>query len=353
MASFITERRVETMNRVRVLIVDDSAFARKVLREVLSARPEVEIVGIARDGLEALELISTHHPDVVTLDLVMPNLDGLGVLRALPKQNPPKIVVVSISEANSELGIEALECGAVDVVHKPTTLATSRLYELSDELVEKVLFAARARPRLVPTPAALTPRLKPLTTSKSCVVIGTSTGGPAALRTLLPGLPKDFALPVLVALHIPAGYTHSLAQRLASQCAIAVKEAEDGEELRPGTVLICPGGQHLALASDGDRRIVSITGETLETSHAPSIDALFTSAAKAFGPRALGVVLTGMGNDGLEGSRAIVAAGGEVLSESESTAVIYGMPRVVSEAKLAAAEVPLDHMAEAIIRYIS
>lgn len=347
-------------DRVRVVIADDSAFARKVLREVLSARPEIEIVAIARDGLEALEQIAEHKPDVLTLDLVMPNLDGLGVLRALPEKNPPRVIVVSISDANSELGIEALENGAVELVHKPTTLATSRLYELSNELVEKVLAAASAKPRMTSspslapriTPPALTPR--PGTLSKDVVVIGTSTGGPAALRTLLPAIPAGFSLPVLVALHIPPGYTQALSRRLDQQSSISVQEAIDGAVLRPGVAMICPGGQHLTFAKNGDgETIVRLLEPDDVHAHTPSVDVLFQSAAETFGSRTLGVVLTGMGSDGLEGAQAIVAAGGEVLTESESTAVIYGMPRVVREARLAAAQAPLDELAAAIVRYVS
>lgn len=348
-------------DRVRVVIADDSAFARKVLREVLTARPEIEIVAIARDGLEALEQIAEHKPDVVTLDLVMPNLDGLGVLRALPAKNPPRVIVVSISDANSELGVEALENGAVELVHKPTTLATSRLYELSNELVEKVLAAASAHPRRgsspnppARAPAIAAPRMPAGALSKDVVVIGTSTGGPAALRTLLPAIPAGFSLPMVIALHIPPGYTQTLARRLDQQSAVSVQEAIDGAVLRPGVAMLCPGGQHLTFAKNAaGETVVRLLEQDGKHAHAPSVDVLFQSAAEMFKSRTLGVVLTGMGNDGLEGAQAIVAAGGEVLTESESTAVIYGMPRVVREAGLAAAQAPLDELAAAIVRHVS
>jgi two-component system chemotaxis response regulator CheB len=189
--------------------------------------------------------------------------------------------------------------------------------------------------------------------SKSVVVVGTSTGGPAALRTLLPALPAGFALPILIALHIPAGYTQALARRLNQQTAISVEEASDGHVLRPGVAMICPGGQHLTVEKNANGEpIIRLSNDPLEQPHAPSVDVLFKSAAALFGARTLGVVLTGMGSDGLEGSRAIVGRGGEVLCESEASAVIYGMPRVVREAQLAAAEAPLDRMAEAIVRYV-
>ncbi|HEY0710620.1 MAG TPA: response regulator, partial [Polyangia bacterium] len=215
---------------VRVLVVDDSAFARKVVREVLSSA-EIDVVGTARDGLEALELIATLKPDVMTLDLMMPNLDGLGVLKALPAEGAPRVVVVSISGSDSALGIEALLSGAVDIVQKPTALATDRLYELGAELRAKVIAAATARalagavgvaaPVSEPTPVA---EASASGSYVDIVVVGTSTGGPQALTRLLSGLPKDFPAAIGIALHIPDGYTQGLAHRLAARGPLLVKE---------------------------------------------------------------------------------------------------------------------------------
>lgn len=338
---------------IRVLVVDDSAFARKVLREALSQSPALEVVGIARDGLEALEKIAELAPDVVTLDLVMPNLDGLGVLRALPPEGGPRVVVVSISDADSALGIEALQRGATDLVQKPTALATDRLYELSSELVAKVINAARSR-KVSIEPAATPVELRARGVGSSgvrLIVVGTSTGGPQALTRLLTALPRDLPCAVAVALHIPAGYTEALARRLDEACAVRVFEAWDGAPIPPGSVAIARGGAHLRVIDRAGTLTARVGPDPTEAPFCPSVNVLFESAA-ALGPAALGVVLTGMGDDGLLGARAIHAAGGLILSEAESSSVVYGMPRVVREAGLAVAEARIEGMAEAILRYI-
>lgn len=339
--------------KVRVLIVDDSAFARKILRTVLSAHPAIEVVGIARDGLEALEKIVALTPDVVTLDLVMPNLDGLGVLRAMPAHHAPRVVVVSITDANSDLGIAALQLGAVDLVQKPTALATERLYELNDELVQKVLQAAKVRHRVYepePTIAAL-PALRAPTKTR-LLVIGASTGGPQAITRLLLALPADFPVPIAIALHIPVGYTDSLAARLNAQCALDVAEAKPGMQLRPGLAVLAQGGQHLTLRADGQKILAQVGDQPRDASYFPSVNALFESAAQLAGARTLGVILTGMGDDGCKGSAAIRQAGGHVLTEDESSCVVYGMPRSVVEAGLSSQGAPLERLAELIAAYV-
>jgi two-component system chemotaxis response regulator CheB len=323
------------------------------LRELLSTSARIHVIDIARDGLEALEKINELKPDVVTLDLVMPHLDGIGVLQALPKTGGPRVIVVSASDAESELGIAALEHGAVDLVHKPTALATDQLYELSNELIQKVESAATAKIPPVTEVTSLKPAALPVRAVNAqgrIVVIGTSTGGPQALTRLLPALPADFPLPIAVVVHIPPGYTHALAQRLDQICALSVVEAKDGIELRPGTVVIARAGMHLRLERRRDRVFGWLDIQPLAAIHCPSVDVLFESAAAAFGVGVLGIVLTGMGDDGLNGSRAIHEAGGKVLTEAESSCVIYGMPRCVREAGLAVAEVPLSKMVQEILR---
>lgn len=340
------------MEPIRVLVVDDSAFVRKVLRTLLGASPRIVVVDIARDGLEALEKIADLKPDVVTLDLVMPHLDGIGVLQALPRTGAPRVVVVSTSDAESELAMRALELGAVDIVHKPTALATDQLYAISDELVRKVEGAAGAKiPRAFD---AASQKIQPLLsrsprTTTRALVIGTSTGGPQALTALLPALPAELPIPVAVVVHIPPGYTASLAQRLNGLCALNVVEAYDGIELCPGQAVIARAGIHLRLERTGDRTIGRLDIRPIMTAHRPSVDVLFESAAAALGAGVIGVVLTGMGDDGLAGARAIRSAGGEVLTEAESSCVIYGMPRCVHEAGLSTAEAPLSEMAAAIL----
>jgi two-component system chemotaxis response regulator CheB len=336
---------------IRVLVVDDSAFARKVLREALSQSPALEVVGIARDGLEALEKIAELAPDVVTLDLVMPNLDGLGVLRALPREGGPRVVVVSISDADSALGLEALQSGATDLVQKPTALATDRLYELSGELVAKVINAAQSR-KVVIEPARGPVELRPQAgLGVRLVVIGTSTGGPQALTRLLTALPRELPCAVAVALHIPAGYTEALARRLDESCAVRVFEVRDGAPIPAGSVAIARGGAHLRVTDEGGVITAHVGPHPLTAPFCPSVDVLFESAA-VLGPAALGVVLTGMGDDGLLGARALRDAGGRVLTEAESSAVVYGMPRAVREAGLSAGEARIEDMAEVILHNI-
>jgi two-component system, chemotaxis family, protein-glutamate methylesterase/glutaminase len=343
------------MNRIRVLVVDDSPFTRKVLREILGASPDVEVVGIARDGLEALEKIAELRPDVVTLDLVMPHLDGIGVLQALPATSGPRVLVVSTSDAESDLGILALQSGAVDLVHKPTALASDQLYQLSGELLSKVEMAAAARrpPVLLGVaapPAKATPGA--MVAGDRVLVIGTSTGGPQALTRLLASLPGDFPLPVAAVVHIPRGYTQALARRLDHLSALDVAEAEDELDLRPGLVIVAQAGMHLRLKRQGKRVSAVLDLQPLAAAHRPSVDVLFESAAAELGRGVLAVVLTGMGDDGLRGARAIHDAGGKVVTEAESSCVVYGMPRCVQEAGLSDAEAPLDGMVAEILRWI-
>jgi two-component system, chemotaxis family, protein-glutamate methylesterase/glutaminase len=337
---------------VRVLVVDDSAFARKVLREILQKAENIEVIDFARDGLEALEKIAELRPDVVTLDLVMPGLDGVGVLRALPTANPPQVVVVSMSDAESDLGVEALQSGAFDLVHKPTALATDRLYELAGELVEKVVAAASARkPTFArPTPARIA---APAGASKrDIVVVGTSTGGPQALTHLVSALPANFPVPIAIVLHIPIGYTESLARRLDGVSQLEVLEASPGLALVPGRIVLARAGIHLKIQKSARDLLCRLDVEPLASLHTPSVDALFESAAEQCGERTVGVVLTGMGSDGLKGAERVHERGGVMLTQSESSCVIYGMPRSIAEAHLSDADAELDGMAALIAAHL-
>lgn len=350
---------------IRVLIVDDSAFARKVLKDVLSRDAEIEVVGIARDGLEALEKIAELKPDVVTLDLVMPDLDGLGVLRALQTMaTAPQVIVVSVSGRDADLAIEALEYGAFDLITKPTPLPTDRLYEMSSGLVLKVKAAARSEKRSAPlfenppgTRAALTVPSK--TSPVRLVVIGTSTGGPQALGRFFKLLPEDFPVPIAVALHIPEGYTAPLAARISLNSAVSLSEAFNGAEFKAGHALIAPGGMHLCIeVGNGagpvsDRPLVAkVSKEPKESLYHPSVDLLFESAAVSAGAGVIAIVLTGMGNDGTAGARKIRAAGGTVFTESEPSCVVYGMPRSVFEANLSNGQASLDNMAKLLVQHL-
>lgn len=342
------------MTRARVLVVDDSAFARKVLREVMSADDRLEVVGIARDGLDALEKIDALKPDVITLDLQMPELDGIGVLHALSQRDDaPRVVIVTMTDAESMLAVEALQSGAFDVVYKPTALATERLYELGKELVEKVVLAAQSPPRSSPLPTpkpAAFPRT-PRSTSTRLLVIGASTGGPRAITHILSALPADFPVPIAIVVHMPIGYTEAFAARLDVASKLQVREAASGILLERGTAVLARAGAHLRVrvGASGLGAWLEAKLPTDESLHCPSVDVLFGSAAEQVGSGVLGVVMTGMGSDGLVGSRAIQQAGGRLLVEAESSCVVYGMPRAVAEAKLGADVATLELMPRAIL----
>jgi two-component system chemotaxis response regulator CheB len=333
----------------RVMVVDDSPFARKVLRQLLSESPRLEVVASASDGLEALEKIQELQPEVVTLDLMMPALDGLSLLRALPGKGAPAVVVVSVSDADSEMAIEALHAGAFDLVQKPTALATARLYELGHDLLAKVIAAGESRRAGRSPGPAVVPVAVSASVAAELVVIGTSTGGPQALTRLLAGFPADLPVPVAIALHIPRGYTRSMAERLNRTCPIEVQEATEVTQLRPGLAVLAQGGTQLVVKRRHNGLVALTETRVAEQPFAPSVDVLFESAAQAVGSALVAVVLTGMGDDGLAGAQAIRKAGGLVLTEAASSCVVYGMPRVVNEAGLSVGQAELGAMADLIL----
>ncbi|MGE3455648.1 MAG: chemotaxis protein CheB, partial [Kofleriaceae bacterium] len=308
----------------------------------------IDVVGTASNGTDALARIEQHDPDVITLDLTMPELDGLGVLRALQGRARPRVIVVSISSIETELGVTALSLGAVDVIAKPTALASDRLRELSDELIAKV-FAAAANLIEPPPMAATTPVVAG--GQATLVMIGASTGGPQALTRLVAALPATMPVPVVIVLHIPIGYTEGIAARLNAVSPLSVIEASDGLELSPGRVVIARAGRQLRIERAGDRLVARLASAPVHD-FMPSVNELFTSGAAAAGRGALGIVLTGMGDDGLIGARAIAAAGGQLLTEAAASCVVYGMPRCVFEAGLGASAVSLERMAEEILRRV-
>jgi len=339
---------------VRVLIVDDSAYVRKVIRQMLARSPFIEVVGAARDGRDALEMAEQLKPDVITCDLIMPELDGVGFIREQMARRPVPIVVVSIASESGEMVLSALDAGAVDFIQKPTALATERLLEIADELIEKVKAAAHAHPAL-PAATAVTPVVPPAVATHAfdIVVIGISTGGPRALKLLIPKLPAQFSVPIAIVLHMPVGYTELYARKLNEQSALTVVEAQGGEVVTPGYVYIAPAGRHLTLRRNSFQQVVTyLDVRPLDTPYRPSVDSLFQSAADVYGARVLGIVMTGMGSDGREGSAWIKAKGGTVLTESEASCVVYGMPRSIVEAGLSDAEVTLDQMAGAMLERV-
>ena len=341
---------------VRVLIVDDSAYVRKVVGQMLGRSPFIEVIGTARDGSEALELAAELNPDVITCDLNMPVMDGLAFVRAQMAVRPTPSVIISIAAGAGEQVLAALDAGAVDFVQKPTALATERLMDMADELVDKVKAAARA-PRRFPGSPTVEMVEPPIFARKATgvfdiVVLGISTGGPQALKQIVPQMPADFPVPIAIVLHMPVGYTEMYAQKLDELSQLNVVEAGEGQIVRPGMVFVAPGGRHLSFARVGDQVVTHLDLRPLDMPHRPAADVLFQSAAEVYGEHVLGVVMTGMGSDGRDGAAWIKARGGSILTEAEETCVVYGMPRSVVEAGLSDAVVPLDRMSRAIMERV-
>jgi two-component system chemotaxis response regulator CheB len=340
---------------IRTLIVDDSAFVRKTVREMLSRSPYIEVIGAARDGVEALEMVDELRPDVVTCDLMMPNLDGVGFVRKQMARQPIPILILTSSPHDAEQVLDALSAGAVDLVQKPSALATEQLLGIREQLVEKVKAAARIPvANLLVVPASRQILIAPSRSQNlkcDAVVLGISTGGPQALRHVLPELPGNFPVPLLMVLHMPVGYTAPFAEKLDEISQIDVAEAKDGDVLRPGLALLAQAGRHLTIRRNRHGEpCAHLSMHPLDRNHRPSVDILFQSAAEIFGGRLLGVVMTGMGDDGREGAGWIKAQGGTVLTEAESSCIIYGMPRSVVEAGLSDRAVPLANMAHEILQ---
>jgi two-component system chemotaxis response regulator CheB len=338
---------------IRVLVVDDSAYVRKVIRQMLSRSPFIDVVGAARDGREALEMTAELKPDVITCDLIMPELDGIGFIREQMQRQPVSIVVVSIASESGELVLSALDAGAVDFVQKPTALATDRLLEIADDLIQKVKAAAGARPT-VARAATAAPSLRSVASNSfDVVVIGISTGGPQALKALIPKLPSGFPVPIAIVLHMPVGYTELYARKLDEQSQLTVVEARGGESVDAGHVYIAPAGRHLTLRRSAAGHVTThLDIRPIDTPYRPSVDALFHSAAEVYGSRVLGIVMTGMGSDGREGAAWIKAKGGTVLTEAEQTCVVYGMPRSIVEAGLSDGAVALDRMVDTLLERV-
>mgnify|MGYP001764989775 CR=1 FL=1 len=319
---------------IKVLIVDDSALIRGVMKEIISAQPDMEVVGAAPDPLAARELIKQTNPDVLTLDVEMPKMDGLDFLERLMRLRPmPVLMVSSLTERGSEITLRALELGAVDYITKPKMSIQSGMLEYAELIAEKIRIAARARVRATPPPlaqgqgsAALASVRNPLISSEKLIIIGASTGGTEAIKEFLVQLPSD-SPGVLITQHMPEGFTRSFANRLDKLCKISVKEAEGGERVLPGHAYLAPGHSHLKLVRSGANYMTQLDDGPPVNRHRPSVDVLFESAAQAAGKNAVGVILTGMGKDGAAGMLKMKEAGAYNLAQDEASCVVFGMPR--------------------------
>jgi two-component system chemotaxis response regulator CheB len=345
---------------IRVLVVDDSALVRKAISDALARDPELEVVGTAPDPYVAREKIAQLDPDVLTLDLEMPRMDGLTFLRILMEHHPlPVVVVSSLAQAGSRAALEAIEAGAVDVLAKPD--GTMSLGAVADKLAWHVKAAAAAgrhlrRPPLVEVGQRVA-RGEVLRSSshaladRQLIVIGASTGGVAALRQLVPALPAGLP-PIAIVQHISPAFSRAVAERLAEMSAVRVREAGDGEPLLPGECVIAPGDVHLAIEHRGGFRTRLVRSPPLHHCR-PAVDVLFRSAAEAAGAHVVAALLTGMGSDGAIGMQAIRAAGGTTLAEDASSCVVYGMPKAAIELGVVDRVVPLDRMAAAVVEAVA
>ncbi|MFO0946086.1 MAG: chemotaxis response regulator protein-glutamate methylesterase [Planctomycetota bacterium] len=358
------ENECQHANPVRVLVVDDSALMRKHLSAMLSSSPRIDVCGIARDGAEAISQIRALSPDVITLDIEMPGKSGLEILPEIFKvQNARVIVVSSFTQRGAQITLDALELGAIDYVGKPSSPIAAHVQQVRDELVEKVLAASRAtfpRPRrsVVPPRGELCRKASngpgmctaPAEALKSgCVAIGISTGGPPALTQVLAGLNPPVP-PIVIVQHMPREFTGPFARRLDSLCAIEVREAQTGDELLPNRALIAPGGRHVTLRKElGRVRVLLNDGEAV-SGHKPSVDVLFRSAADIYGEKLIGVIMTGMGRDGADGCKEILAQGGRTFGQDEATSVVYGMNKIAFQEGGVQRQFPLESLAGILMR---
>lgn len=345
---------------VRVLIVDDSAFMRTALSRMIASEPDLEVVGTATNGEDALQKIPPLAPDVVTLDVEMPGLDGVQTLRHIMQKFPrPVIMVSSATEKDAEITFNALSAGAFDYVPKNLSGTSLDVLHLHADLIAKIRAAAVARRRAIspdfrkpPQSIGIEAETPIPAAPASIVAVGVSTGGPKALQQILPHLPSDLPVPILIVQHMPAGFTSTFADRLNSLCSITVREASHGELIRPATAYIAPAGLHMRVQRrPSDLQVVtSLDLHPHDALHIPSIDVLMESVASVYRGHAMGVIMTGMGSDGAKGMKAIHRAGGLTIGQDEASCTVYGMPRVCAELGVLHRSVPLDGIPDQIIQ---
>jgi two-component system chemotaxis response regulator CheB len=345
-----------TERRIRVLVVDDSAVVRRVLTTQLSLQPGLEVVGVAPHASVAWTKIEELRPDVVTLDVEMPDMDGVSFLRVLMRERPtPVVMVSSLTQRGAEVTLDALAAGAVDFVAKPAAGVDRKLADLVPELAEKIRAASRSRVQKreeAPRPVRATSSLALAKTTYRVLAIGASTGGTEAIREVLERLPAD-APGVVIVQHMPEHFTASFARRCDQACAVRVKEAADDDRVIPGHVLIAPGNHHMRLVRRGGNYHVQVTQEEAVNRHRPSVDVLFDSVAKHAGANAVGVILTGMGADGAKGLLEMRLAGAHTIAQDEATCVVFGMPREAILNGGAEVVLPLPAIADRALRFIS
>ena len=348
--------------KIKVLIVDDSALIRSVMREIVNSQPDMEVVGVAPDPIVAREMIKKTNPDVLTLDVEMPKMDGLNFLEKLMRLRPmPVIMVSSLTERGSEITMRALELGAVDFVTKPKLSIQSGMLEYTNLITDKIRIASRAsikshsvvannsaRLTNIPLPQIL----NPLTSSEKLIIIGASTGGTEAIKNFLMQMPSDCP-GILITQHMPEGFTRSFAQRLDGLCKISVKESEGGERILPGHAYIAPGHSHLLLTRSDANYVTQLDQGPAVNRHRPSVDVLFQSAANCAGKNAVGVILTGMGKDGAAGMLEMRKAGAHNFAQDEASCVVFGMPREAIAIGAVHEVAPLDELPRKVLELLN
>jgi len=344
-------------NKIKVLVVDDSAFMRKSLSMLMESDPAIEVIATAVDGLDALNKVKNLRPDIVTLDIEMPKMDGLTALKHIMKQSPtPVIMVSSLTKEGADSTLKALELGAVDFIPKASSFVSVAIADIKEDLIRKIKAFAKEKKVLKGFGSSLTRTIKPsvqtsITNVKplpagkyNALAMGISTGGPISLQKIVPVLSGNITVPVFIVQHMPPKFTASLAQRLNSMSKLEVKEAENNEVVKKGVVYIAKGGFHMKVKKVGVNIVIETSEMPKEHLHKPSVDVLFESVEKVYGKNILSVIMTGMGKDGLEGVKKIKAVGGHCIAQDENSCVVYGMPRVIVENGLADTVAPLEEI---------
>lgn len=351
------------MDKIRTLIVDDSAFMRKSLQIMLESDDRIEIIDSARDGLQAIELVKKLRPDVVTLDIEMPRMDGLSALKIIMKECPTSVIMVSsLTSEGAEATLKAMELGAVDFIPKELSYVNVNIHKIKEDIISKVVEIGRQTrlknrlSRIATTTRNLVPQKSTHAIPHrsipkfiySAIALGISTGGPLSLQKVIPQLSGKIHIPIFIVQHMPPKFTNSLAERLNTMSSLKVKEAENGEDVKGGTVYIAPGGKQMIIVGQNGSTKIIISDRPEDTLHKPSVDVMMNSVINVYGKSTLGIIMTGMGKDGLEAIKKLKSIGGYAVAQDEETSVVYGMPKAIVDNDLADTVIPLEKFHELI-----